>query len=103
MNNFDFKKYFLFNKYKMPQHVRTNMSIRNKHTTSKNTTEKFMSYIPQSIRKYIENKETSGITIGLIVLGIIALIVFVLIYLGIIPNPIQSLTAPKQNLQYFFF
>jgi hypothetical protein len=31
MNNFDFKKYFLCNKYKMPQHIRTNMSghIRN--------------------------------------------------------------------------
>ena len=104
MNNFDFKKYFLFNKYKMPQHIRTNMSNRIRHNKPKDSSmEKFMSYMPQSIRKYITNQETSGLTIGLVIFAIIALIIFVLIYLGVIPNPIQSLTAPKQNLQYFFF
>ncbi len=103
MNNFDFKKYFLCNKYKMPQHIRTNMSghIRNKSNQMK---EKIMSYMPQSIRSYIMKQEMSGLYLGLIITGIFCLVFYIaLVYLGLLSNPFQSLIAPKQNLQYFFF
>ena len=103
MNNFDFKKYFLCNKYKMPQHIRTNMSghIRN---NAKQMKEKIMSYMPQSVRSYMMKQEISGLSLALIIIAIFALILYIaLVYLGVVSNPIQSLTAPKQNLQYFFF
>ena len=106
MNNFDFKKYFLFNKYKMPQHIRTMTSqhIRNNKNVVK---EKIMSYMPQSIRSYIMKQEINVLTLIMIILFIIGLVFAGLIYFGAIEVPFKNLygnsTAPKQNLQYFFF
>jgi hypothetical protein len=84
----------------MSNHIRNNKN--------KEIKEKIMSYMPQSIRSYIMKQEINGLTLIIIITVIICILIFAgLIYFGAIENPLKNLygnsTAPKQNLQYFFF
>ena len=88
----------------MAQHIRTmTQNVRHKNMHS-NLNNKLMSYMPQSIRTYLMKQEIDGLTLALILIAVFGLILYaVLVYLGVLSNPLSGLTSPKQNLQYFFF
>lgn len=87
----------------MAQHIRTMTQNVRHNKMHNNLNNKLMSYMPQSIRTYLM-KQDSGLITALIIIAVFGLILYAaLIYLGVVSNPFSGLTAPKQNLQYFFF
>lgn len=88
----------------MAQHIRTMTQNVRHNKMHNNLNNKLMSYMPQSIRTYLMKQEISGLTTALIIIAVFAFLLYAaLIYLGVVSNPFSGLTAPKQNLQYFFF